>query len=218
MIKFIKNSKLLLIILLISNSVACASDKSELIKASDLFCSFYDPKGWGDLTESGDTYSIYNLIAMRQEQEIKNIDFKAVLSAADTSDFDTYFISVKDGIEKAIGKTWKCKYFDQFYMPTQTVMSLTLNDVKTKRIDPNSDQTIVIAIAFSGDILIGNAPLKSVTQEIIIAALQSKIKQREINKLNFVLYFDEGANGSLLPRVLRSLRSVGVEKVDMIDN
>ena len=196
---------------------ACAGDKSELLSAADQYCSFYNPSSWGDLAESGDTYSIFNLIVSKQETEIKSSDFKAIISSADTTDFAAYHSGVKANIGKAIGKEWVCEDFDQFFMPSQTVVSLTLSGVQKKSIDPNADNTIVIAIAHSGEILIGNAPLKSNDQKSVLAGIKSKIAGRDINKLEFVLYFDEGANGNLVPRLLASLSELGVTNVGLID-
>jgi biopolymer transport protein ExbD len=217
MIRVAKVTRLLLVLVLILSGIACASERSDLIESSKQFCSLYESENWEGLSDSGDTYSIYNFIVSKQEKEIDSEVFKTILSSADTRDFNVYFKSVRAGIEHAIGDVWVCDAFDQFYMPLQTIISIKLSSVKKKRIDPNSDSTIVIAVSHTGEIIIGNAPLKSVAEKDIVAALQSKIENRDINILNFVLYFDEGASSSVTPRILSSLKSVGVENVDLID-
>ena len=196
---------------------ACADSEKDFEQATRQYCELYNPTTWGELANSGDTYSIYNAIITRQERQITSEILKAILSGADSSDFPTYYHSIQAGISKELGSDWQCRHFAQFYMPTQKVVSLTLGGVKEKRIDPNNENTIVITVIQGGQILLGSAPLVNNEPETIIAAIQSRVGKKTLGSIEFVLYFDENGKGDLAPNILSALSGLGVKQVSLID-
>lgn len=196
---------------------ACADNDKAFQQATQQYCELYNPSTWGELAQSGDTYSIYNAIASRQEKEITNEKLKQIIASAETNDFTEYYQSVHSGISKALGSEWQCEYFQQFYMPSQKVVSLSLNGVQTKRINPNDENTIVITVVQSGQILLGSAPLAVSDPKTLTAAIQSRMDGKPIGSMEFVLYFDENSKGDLAPVILGTLSAMGVEQVSLID-
>lgn len=140
---------------------------------------------------------------------------KGILKTADKPDFAAYYESVKANFEKELGRPWLCSDFEQFFLPKQKVVSLSLKGIHQKAIDPQADNVIVIIAAHSGEILVNGAPLKEPSK--LKTALESRIAKRSVEGVSFVLYFDEDSNGGLVSDVLSVLTELGVESVDIID-
>ena len=214
--QLIKAFKSIVVIGLILPSLSCASD-ADFAKEADKLCALYNPNNWGALQGSGDLQQVYGVISARQESELANAAIKRVLAAADASNFSNYYYSVRAGIEAELGEVWECDYFDQFFMPEQTVVVVQLVDVVKKRIDPQADNTIVIMVAHTGEVLINNAPIVSNDDSVLEQAIESTTRGKPITHFSFVLYMDDGANGNLVSRIFRVLKKLGVERVEVID-
>ncbi|MBX2849705.1 MAG: hypothetical protein KTR16_15385 [Acidiferrobacterales bacterium] len=196
---------------------ACADGDNDFQIASQHYCELYNPNTWGELANSGDTYSIYNEIVTRQEKQITNKKLKAIISKADNTGFGRYYQDIQTNISNVLGSEWQCQYFEQFYMPTQKVISLTLNGILDRRIDPSDRNTVIITLVKSGQIIVGNAPLVGTDIKTISAAIQSRVGTKPIDSIDFVLYFDEDGKGDLTPKILSSLTGLGVKRVSLID-
>lgn len=94
---------------------------------------------------------------------------------------------------------------------------MQLVDVVKKRIDPQADNTIVIMVAHTGEILINNTPIVSNDDSVLEQAIESTTRGKPITNFSFVLYMDEAANGNLVSRIFRVLKKMGVERVEVID-
>ncbi|MDN3637367.1 hypothetical protein QWY82_00975 [Simiduia curdlanivorans] len=210
----VKLFKSLCLVSLVAASTACASDKEELIAASAQYCAFYDSKTWGD---SDDTYEIYNLIATKQQNEISNAEFKDLMATTDISSFASFYASVREKIERATGKPWDCDDFDHFYMPSQKLISISLNGLNQRRVDPNAENVIVISVSHAGDILIAGAPLSTTDLNDITKGVQARIAGRDIDSLDFVIYFDEGSRGEMIPLIFTALTNLDVQNISLID-
>lgn len=214
--QLLKAFKSIVVLGLVMPGLSCASD-ADFAKEAEKLCALYNPNNWGELQGSGDLHPVYDVISARQESELANPAIKRVLAAADASSFSSYYYSVRAGIEAELGGAWECDYFDRFFMPQQTVIVVQLVDVVKKHIDPQAANTIVIMVAYSGEILINNAPIVSNDDSVLEQAISSTIRGRPITNLSFVLYMDDGANGNLLSRIFRTLKKLGVGNVEVID-
>lgn len=204
--------KFLIIALLFITANACSDDSFE--KAVSHYCGLYNPNSLESLGQGAGLQEIFGHI-LEQQKAISNKKFQDILKIADISDFSAYYASVKASIEQELGRTWSCSDFDQFFLPKQKVVSLSLKGVYHKAIDPQADNVVVIMAAHSGEILVNGAPLKEPSK--LKAALESRIAKRSVEEVSFVLYFDEDANGALVSDVLSVLTELGVDSVDLID-
>lgn len=214
--KISKLSKSLFIALSVFSMSACA-DSQSVEQAAASYCEVYNPETWVGVTKSSDLNEIYNHIVAAQKQTVTNRAFDAAVTRADSSNFTNFYHSARNNIEALLGDRWSCEYFDQFYLPSQTVVSVFLEGVSKTRIDPNSPETVVISISHQGDVLIGNAALKSASHDSISTAIKSRIGGQGIEEIKFVLYADSGSDGSLMTKVLNSLTQLGVKRVSLID-
>lgn len=197
-------------------TVACAHSSS-IEEAASLYCESYSPSTWESLGSGADVSEIYNHIVTVQKAKIKDAAFMQAIENSDNKDFVSFYQSARVNIEKLLGGIWNCEAFDQFYFPQQTLTSISLQEVYKKRINPDDANTLVIAISHSGEVLVNNSPLASTTMDVIKLGVNSRIRGRDINGLEIVLYADQGSDGVLLSRVMRSLAEIGVSKVSLID-
>lgn len=204
--------KISIIALLFLTANACSDDSFE--KAANQYCGLYSSESRSSLGQDEELQEVFGFI-LEQQKAINNKKFQEVLKAASKSDFLAYYASVKASIEKELGHPWSCSGFEQFFLPKQKVVSLSLKGVHHKVIDPQSDNVVTIMIAYSGEILVNGAPLKEFAK--LTAALESRIAKRPLEEVNFVLYFDESSNGGRVSDVLSVLAELGVESVDIID-
>lgn len=206
-----------LIVALFSISMMAGANQQSVEEAASKYCEIYNPSSWVDVSKPAETYETYNYIVTKQKQTVTNIEFGLAVENADSSGFSEFYYSARKNIEVLLGETWDCDHFDQFYMPSQTIVSLSLGGITKDRIDPNNPDTIVISINHQGDVLVGNAALASTSYDTITAAVESRIDNKELEDIKFVLYADSGADGSLVPKVLNSLTRLGVKSVSLID-
>ncbi len=211
-----KLSRNLIIALSVFSMSACA-DSQSVEQAAAQYCEVYNPETWVGVSKSSDLYEIYNHIVTAQKETVTNKAFDAAVTNADSSNFTKFYHSARNNVETLLGDRWDCEYFDQFYLPSQTVVSVSLEGISKTRIDPNSPDTVVISISLQGDVLIGNAALKSATHDSIAAAVKSHIAGEKVEGFKFVLYADSGSDGSLMTKVLNSLTQMGVKRVSLID-
>lgn len=203
------------ILLAAASTLACAD--SELRKSVDKFCELYNPKSWPDLGSDATTQEIYAAIVKAQEMQVDHNELKQAIASADTTDFASYYHSVKQNIESLLDEPWECADFEQFYLPKQKVISLTLGEVVEKRINPQAEDVLIVMLTAGGDLLVNNAPLQSPEAGSLKAALESRLRGRDINGVNVVVYFDAGADGGRMAGVLKALAAVGIKKVDLVD-
>jgi biopolymer transport protein ExbD len=203
--------KLCMIVLLVVTANAYSDDSFE--KAANQYCGFYSPEFPSSLGPGAELQQIFGHI-LEQQKTINNKKLQDILKTADKADFSAYYASIKANIEKELGRPWSCADFDQFFLPKQKVVSLSLKGVHHKSIDPLADNVITIMVAHSGEILVNGAALKEPSK--LKAALESRIAKRSAEEVSFVLYFDEDSNGGLVSDVLGVLTDLGVDSVDLI--
>lgn len=206
-----------LLVALFAISMMSGANQESVEEAATQYCEIYNPSSWEGVSKSSEVYEIYNYIVTKQQQAVTNSEFGLAIENADSSVFSEFYYSARKNIEALLGETWDCDHFDQFYMPSQTIVSLSLGGITKDRIDPNNPDTIVISINHQGDVLVGNAALASTSYDTITAAVESRIDNKELEDIKFVLYADSGADGSLVPKVLNSLTRLGVKSVSLID-
>lgn len=204
--------KFLIIALLFVTANACSDDSFE--KAASQYCGLYSPKSLTSLGQGAELQQIFGHI-LEQQKNINNKKLQDILKSADKADFSAYYASIKASIEQELGQTWSCSDFDQFFLPKQKVVSLSLKGIHHKTIDPQADNVVTIMVAHSGEILVNGAALKEPSK--LKAALESRIAKRSVEEVSFVLYFDEASNGALTSDVLSVLTDLGVGSVDIID-
>lgn len=207
--------KILLLILIATSGGACAD--AELQKSVEEFCELYNPESWSGLGESASTQEIYSHILKAQQEVVRNQELKQAIASADTTDFASYYYSVKQNVESLLGKSWECTYFDQFYLPQQKVIQLTLGEATKKRINPQDKNTLVVMLTSDGTVLINNAPLQSAEASVVEAALRSRLQGTDVAKVHVVAYFDAGADGSRVAGLLKALAATGIKEVDLVD-
>lgn len=207
-----RHNKFFLITLSLLAVNACSDESFE--KSVYQYCELYNAESLSLLGQNAELQEAFGYILERQEK-IKNKKLQGILKSADKSSFSNYYAGVKIQIEKELGKTWSCEDFEQFFLPKQKIVSLSLKGIQYKSIDPQADNTITIMVAHSGDILVNGAPLKEASK--LKAALESRISNRPLSDLNFTLFFDEDSNGEFVSDVLSVLTELGVKSVDLID-
>lgn len=192
-------------------ATAYADDSFE--KAANQYCGLYSRESLSSLEQGAELQQMFGHI-LEQQTSINNKKLQSILKTADKSDFATYHASIKADIEQELGQTWSCSDFDQFFLPKQKVVSLSLRGVHHKAIDPQADNVVTIMVAHSDKILVNGAALKEPSK--LKAALEFRIAKRSMEEVSFVLYFDEGSNGALASDVLPVLAELGVESVDLV--
>src|SRR5690606_14135150 len=123
------------------NANACSYDSFE--KAASQYCGLYSPKSLTSLGQGAELQQIFGLI-LEQQININNKKLQDILKSADKADFSAYYASIKASIEQELGQTWSCSDFDQFFLPKQKVVSLTLKGIHHKAIDPQADNVVTI--------------------------------------------------------------------------
>jgi biopolymer transport protein ExbD len=189
-----------------------------LSEAAEFYCDTYNPAQWHSLGSELSSVEIYNHIVTIQKEGIKNNDFMETINQADRSNYINFYNDARKRIESLIGKPWTCLYFDQFYFPKQTITSITLGEVSQKVINPNDPSTIVIAVSYSGEILVNNSPLVSKEADVFKSAIALTIRQRNTDQLSFIVYADEGSDGALSSNIMQYLAEMGIRKVGLISN
>ncbi len=184
--------------------------------AVDQYCEIYNPKSWKELAPDADVQTIYAQIVLQQKKRIRHPRVLDAIASADTGDFTRFYFSVKQNIESLLGEAWVCEHFDNFFLPKQRVVPLSLGKVVETRIDPNADHVMVI-MSHTGELLIDNAPLVSSDAEKVKLGIKSKLGNRNIRDMQFVLYMDQGADGNRLAELLVTLSNMGIDKVQLID-
>lgn len=181
------------------------------------YCETFNPDNWKGLEKDAELQDIYAHIVKAQNLKIKNADLKAVIDKSQSGEFNQFYHRTRQNIESLLGGEWKCEVFDAFFLPEQRVISLSLNAVSKKRIDPNGANNIIVILSHSGEVLINNAALLSSTPDNLRLGLVSRIANRPYDELNFVLYADEGADGGRLASMLGVFAELGIKNVDLID-
>lgn len=197
------------------SQTAC-SDKT-LDSSLKSYCELYNPATWAALGEDASTQEVYGYILSKTDSSVENDKLKVAIQNADNTDFTAYFYSINASIEELTGKPWQCQYFEDFYLPKQKIVSLTLNEISQKRINPNADNVITIMLAHDGALLINNAALKSATPDALTTALKLRINQRVISSLKFVVYFDAGADANRAAEIFSALQAAGIKQVELIN-
>lgn len=204
------NGSLLLILLIAMN--ACSEDSfNDSLKQ---YCELYSPDSINSVGENADLQTVFGSILERQA-DISNKKLQSILKTADNSSYSRFHASVKSKVEEEAGVAWECKYFDQFFFPTQKVISLTLGSVEDKVIDPHGDKIVTIMVTHSGEVLFNSSPLIDLSK--LQSAIESRVANDPIDTFDFVLYFDQGSNGEQISDTLILLKRLGVSKIELID-
>lgn len=197
-------------------SIGSCADAS-LQPQVDQYCETFNPDNWKGLEKDAELPVIYAHIVKSQRSLIKNADLISVIEKSESGDFNQYYHHTRQNIERLLGGQWPCQYFDAFFLPEQRVVSLSLNAVSKKRIDPNAANNIIVILSHSGEVLINNTALLSSTPDKLRLGLISVIANRPYGELNFVLYADEGADGGRLASMLGVFAELDITNVDLID-
>jgi len=175
-------------------SAAVYADSINMEKVAISYCETFDPSSWESLGEKTSIYEIYTHIIKNQDSVVTNQKFKAAIAQADNTSFSTLHASLKKNVERLLGHPWKCENFNAFFMPTQTVIRLSLAGIK---------------------ITINNAVLISTDASSIQEGIKSVVNNRKLPGLN--LYSDAESNGALFSRVLYAMTRLGIKNIDLID-
>jgi len=198
-------------------SAAVYADSINMEKVAISYCETFDPSSWESLGEKTSIYEIYTHIIKNQDSVVTNQKFKAAIAQADNTSFSTLHASLKKNVERLLGHPWKCENFNAFFMPTQTVIRLSLAGIEKKLINPGGKDVVVVAITHNDKITINNAVLISTDASSIQEGIKSVVNNRKLPGLNFVLYSDAESNGALFSRVLYAMTRLGIKNIDLID-
>lgn len=215
MFNHFKKYRLTIVLCILLSQAACSGQALEGSLKS--YCELYNPVTWSVLGEDASTQEIYGYILSKMDSSVESDKLKVAIKNADNTDFTAYFYSVNAAIENLTGESWECQYFENFYLPKQRVVSLILGGVSEKRINPNADDVITVILANNGELLINNSVIKTTTPDAFIRALQSRIDQRDISSLEFVIYFDAGADANRVARIFGTLATAGIKNVELIN-
>ncbi len=206
--------RILIAVLVFSSQMACAELSVE--QSAEAYCMLYEPDNWGVSIKDAGFQEVYSAIVTRQKNTPLASDIKKAITDADTSGFAEFYYSVNRNIESVLGKPWECQAFQNFYLPTQTLVTLNLGGTERLQIDPSSIENVIITLTYNGTILINNSALKISNSSSIQAAIQS-IMGHENSEKNVIVYFDEGSDAGKAASIFRALSDVGIRQVQLID-
>ena len=207
------NKAMILIILL--SQFACAEQSLE--QSTKLYCEFYNPENWIGVNQDTEIQEIFGQIILKQEKMILREDVKSVLSQANTSNFSEYYNTVKKGLSSLLDKPWECPFFEDFYLPKQKIISISLEKNTSKRIDPLSPDVITVMLTENGSVLINNAELTSSDAETIKKALLSLADENNFSDKSVIVYFDSGSDGGRVAGIFSILLEIGIAQIDLIN-
>lgn len=206
------STKLIFFAALLATGSACSGENFPSSLAE--YCQLFSQDSINSYGRDLELQAIYGEILERQAS-IKNEVLQKILNSADTVSFASFHSSVTKQIETELGDKWQCSDFDNFFLPTQKIITLQLGGITQKAMHPESDNVITIMLAHSGETLINNKPLTDITK--LSQAIKLKINKQPIDNFEFIIYFDQGSNGELITDILAALTELGVSKVGLID-
>lgn len=202
---------------LLTSSLAYGAHGTSFDNAATQYCDLYTPSSWEALGKEADLQTIYSFI-VRESRKIDNAQFIKVLDDANTKDFATFSASVRENIEAQLGSKWQCDFFDNFFYPKQKVVSLSIGDIAEKRIDPNSPNVMVIMLLATGEVVVNNAPLENSSAETIKEAIGMLLGNMNRASTEVYLYFEQGADGGRVSKLVALLSGIGINHVGLIDH
>jgi biopolymer transport protein ExbD len=213
---FIVRVKALLPLYLCLSVFSCGAHGESFKNAATQYCNLYAPSSWEALGDEADLQTIYSYI-VRESRKIDNAQFIKSLDDANTKDFATFSASVRENIEAQLGNKWQCDFFDNFFYPKQKVVFLSISDITERRIDPNSPNVMVIMLLASGEVVVNNAPLENSSAETIKKAIGMLLGNMNRASTDVYVYFDQGADGGMVSKLLALLSGLGINHVGLID-
>jgi hypothetical protein len=151
-------------------SIASCAWGATYEQAANRYCELYSPDSWEDLESWASLQEVYGFI-VSEAMKIDNAQFRNDIESLEVDNFQEFHGEIHRLMESRLGQPWKCPDFDDFFYPKQKVIELTVGKVVEQHIDLGADDTLVIILAGSGDVLIDNQPLASNSTETIGRAL-----------------------------------------------
>jgi biopolymer transport protein ExbD len=196
------------------NTIAAANNyKAE----ADAFCELYNPSNWKHLPKEASGQEIFGVIWDGYNKVIKSEKFKTATTGFEKSDIQAYYQSVPGRIERLISEKWHCRYFDDFYLPSQRVTSLKIEGLQDLRIDPNRPENLVIGINQAGEVFLNNAALAASTEKIITLAVKNEVGKATMKDFQFIIYADKGAPLEVFTLLINTLYKLGISDIKLID-
>jgi biopolymer transport protein ExbD len=213
---FIVRVKALLPLYLCLSVFSCGAHGTSFENAATQYCNLYAPSSWEALGKEAELQTIYSFI-VRESRKIDNAQLIKALDNANTKDFATFSVSVRENIEAQLGDKWQCDLFDNFFYPRQKVVSLSISEITEKRIDPNSPNVMVIMLLASGEVVVNDAPLENSSAETIKEAIGMLLRDMNRASMEIYVYCDQGSDGGRVSALLALLNDLGINHVGLID-
>jgi len=208
----IKNLSLLLGIIILFASSACASDVEKHKQEAKDLCEVYNPDNWAGFFDKNPSVSeIYREIGSRIKKIVTTDQFRAIYQEIHDEYKPDVYNFTKTRVGKLIGEEWKCEYYDNFYFPRKEII-LNIDEVD-KVINPLLKRIeIIISVDKDGAVYINSdKPTPSDKQSL----KDSILSQPNAKKANIVIYSDAIAPNQVFVTIVTALKELGFETVSI---
>lgn len=199
---------------LLSLILSCEANGATYKQAAERYCELYSPNMW-DPGAQDSPQEIYGFI-VSEAMKIDNTEFRKDLARVEVRNFSEFHDEIHRLLESRLGQSWKCPAFDDFFYPTQTVVELSVGEVRQQHINPESNDTLIIILTEDGEVLVNNKPLTNSSPENIGRAVDLVLIGKAETSTKVYLYFDEGADGGRMFSILQLLKEKNIESVGLI--
>lgn len=138
---------------------------------SEALCDAYDPASWHWLEENSSHTMILSHIQGRLVNTLETPEFRELIESGGSGSFEEYHDKVSNEVSSLLGDTWICPAFDDFYLPSITLIRLKTGEEVDHRIRTNDKSVVYAEVLPDGSISLNRAMLRSSARSNIINAL-----------------------------------------------
>lgn len=183
-------------------------------QAAEQYCELYSPHMW-DLETQDSLQETYGFI-VSEAMKIDNTEFRKDLEQVEVSNFPEFHDEIHRLMKSRLDQSWKCPAFDDFFYPKQTVVELSIGEVREQHINPESNDSLVIILTEDGDVLVNNMPLTNSSSENVGRAVDLVLSGKAETSTRVYLYLDEGADGGKMFSILQLLKEKNIKSIGLI--
>lgn len=175
-------TKSLWILTAIIQLAGCTSVSTETIATAyqqdaATLCKAYDPESWGQLNNQDHQAVVLAIIQRQLVASLKTNEFREAIEAGVSSSFSEYHHKVSAAVSSLLASNWNCPAFDDFYLPSITVVSAITGEETQHRIRTD-DSSVVYAEVFPDGVISFNRSMLSGNDSEVIERAPDLIGDR----------------------------------------
>lgn len=193
-----------------------ATTASAYQKDAAVLCEAYNRNSWKALGDRPDQTAILTNIQRHLLANLETTEFKEAIEAGRSSSFDEYHRKVGTEVSSILGQHWNCPAFDDFYLPSITVVSLATGAEMKYRIRTDDPSVVYAEVFPDGTISLNRSMLSSNEAEAVENALDLMTERAGGSISSVIVGMHDSAPATVKELLLQALESRGIDEVFLV--